>query len=181
MTRDRPWIALYSHTGSEIVNVSKKLGALPDLVVTNNDRSLIHVKHSLRTASKPSAVDYRTVFDTVGENPIVTLHGWMRIIPGEICEEYDIYNLHPGLITKYPELKGKDPQQRVFEMLNSPQYVGCVLHRAIAEVDAGDIIMTRSVFNTYMSVHTLTDVLHEMAGSMWVDFFERELYDESNL
>ena len=181
MTRNRPWIAMYSRTGSEIVNISKKLGKLPDLVITNNERSLIHVKNSVRTGTRPTAIDYRNIFDKFDRNPLITLHGWMRIIPGEICDEYDIYNLHPGLITSYPELRGKDPQKRVFEMLNTPQRVGCVIHRATAEVDAGEVVMSRSVLNTYNSINILTDVLHEMAGNMWIDFFEKELYDEPNV
>jgi folate-dependent phosphoribosylglycinamide formyltransferase PurN len=45
---------------------------------------------------------------------IVTLHGWLRVIPAYVCERSRIYNGHPGLITKYPELKGKDPQVRAF-------------------------------------------------------------------
>lgn len=179
MIDNRPWIALYSHTGSEIVNVSKRLGHLPDLVVTNNDRSMIQVKHSCRTSSKPTATDYRTVFDTVDSNPIITLHGWMRIVPEEICDEYEIFNLHPGLITQYPELKGKDPQERVFNMLNIPQHVGCVIHRAVAEVDSGEIIMSRRVLNTYPSAQVLSHALHDMAGDMWVDFFDKKLYNNT--
>ena len=32
----KTWIALFSQTGSEIVNISKKLERRPDLVITNN-------------------------------------------------------------------------------------------------------------------------------------------------
>ena len=31
------WIAFFSQTGSEIVNISKAIGRVPDLIVTNND------------------------------------------------------------------------------------------------------------------------------------------------
>ena len=31
----RPWIAFFSQTGSEIVNISQALGREPDLIVTN--------------------------------------------------------------------------------------------------------------------------------------------------
>lgn len=177
MIDGRPWIALYSHTGSEICNIAKQLESQPDLVITNSEQVNKKITaHTVKTSSRPSAVDYRTIFDTVDSNPIVTLHGWMRIVPGEICDEYEIYNLHPGLITQYPELKGKDPQERVFNMLNIPQYVGCVIHRAVAEVDSGEIIMSRRVLNTYPSAQILSHALHDMAGDMWVDFFEKRLY-----
>ena len=32
---NRPWIAFFSQTGSEIVEVSKLLGRWPDMIVTN--------------------------------------------------------------------------------------------------------------------------------------------------
>ena len=178
MIEGRPWIALYSHTGSEICNISKRLDYQPDLVITNNEHLNSKLtNHTVKTSPRPSAVDYRTIFDTVDSNPIITLHGWMRIVPEEICDEYEIFNLHPGLITQYPELKGKDPQERVFNMLNIPQHVGCVIHRAVAEVDSGEIIMSRRVLNTYPSAQILSHALHDMAGDMWVDFFAKKLYN----
>jgi folate-dependent phosphoribosylglycinamide formyltransferase PurN len=181
MISNRPWIALFSHTGSEVVSISRKLGFQPDLIVTNNTESKIAAKHVVSTASKPTVHDYRTIFNLVDDHPIITLHGWMRIIPDPICKEYDIFNLHPGLITEYPELKGKDPQEKVFSMMEPPQHVGCVIHKAVGEVDSGPVIMSRRVYNTYPSISMLTDVLHEMAGGMWIDFIEKQLYDESNI
>ena len=176
MIGNRPWIALYSHTGSEIRNISLRMNNAPDLIVTNSDRPALLFEQSRGIPKKPTVDDYRSVFTLAGENPLITLHGWMRIIPEQICDEYEIYNLHPGLITDYPELKGKDPQRRIFEMLNFPSHVGCVIHKATAEVDSGEIIMSRKVFNSYPSAKILTEVLHTMAGDMWVDFFEKELY-----
>ena len=87
----------------------------------------------------------------------------------------EIYNLHPGLITKYPELKGKDPQKKVFEMLNRPAKVGCVLHRATAEVDSGEILMETSTLHTFYGEKSLTKALHGMAGRMWVGFLKDKL------
>lgn len=176
MIDNRPWIALFSHTGSEIVSLCGHLRQKPELVATNNSSSKIlgnilkHLPHS------PTSEEYDEIFKSAGKNPIITLHGWMRIIPEDICNKYEIYNLHPGLITEYPELKGKDPQEKIFKMLNLPSHVGCVIHRVTPELDSGEVIMSRKVFNSYPSVNMLNDVLHTMAFSMWVDFFEQELY-----
>ena len=52
------------------------------------------------------------------DNTLITLNGWLRIVPPDKCAKYNIYNGHPGLITKYPELKGKDPQQRMWENIH---------------------------------------------------------------
>ena len=72
-------------------------------------------------------------------NAIVTLHGWLRIVPPYVCERSKIYNGHPGLITKYPELKGKDPQEKAFKLKHKT--IGCVLHKVSAGVDEGKIVM----------------------------------------
>lgn len=177
MIDNRRWIALFSHTGSEIVNISNRLGYDPDLIITNNKPGTDTIHEGIRdvvyTKSKPSAEDYESLFEG---DPIVTLHGWMRIVPGSVCDNHTIYNLHPGLIDEYPELKGKDPQQQVFNMLNTPSHVGCVIHRATAQLDDGPITMSRRVTNHYATPNVLVKALHEMAGDMWVDFFENKLY-----
>jgi methionyl-tRNA formyltransferase len=172
----KKWIALFSHTGSEIVNISNELGRRPDKIITNKPPGSEDIHEGIRnvcyTSAKPKVQNYRQLFDG---DAIITLHGWMRIIPGSICNEYEIYNLHPGLITKYPDLKGKDPQARVFEGSKTYDRVGCVIHRAIAEVDAGDILLERSLNNSFYSESTLTTALHEIASDMWVQLLEDKL------
>ena len=110
----RPWIAFFSQTGSEIVNISKALEREPDLIVTNERPDhLRKINEGIELCyvlpNKPTLADYEGVLSAY-ENPLITLHGWLRIVPEEIASEYEIYNGHPGLITLYPELKGKDPQ-----------------------------------------------------------------------
>ena len=58
-------------------------------------------------------------------------------MPPGVCDAFEIYNGHPGLITKYPELKGKDPQERSFKQYET---AGAVLHKVTAGVDEGDVI-----------------------------------------
>jgi len=182
----KKWIALFSHTGSEIVNISDRIGRWPDAIITNKPPGSedIHEgivsKFSKETGNKvmycnstPKIGNYRQLLDG---DAIITMHGWMLIIPESICKEYEIYNLHPGLITKYPELKGKDPQRRVFESTRkSYNHVGCVLHKAVAEVDAGEVIMERSTSNNFYSEEILTRNLHDMATDMWLQFLEDKL------
>ena len=129
----RTWIAMFSHTGSEIASVCDKINRYPDRVITNQspgnickelaDNKLLDILYCARTPEEP---EYERMFSR--GTPIITLHGWMRVIPGRVCEHNEIINLHPGLITKYPELKGKDPQIRAWQAQHP--YVGCVLHRA---------------------------------------------------
>lgn len=144
----RPWIVFFTQTGSEIVDLIHFFNIRPDCIITNK-QSIDDVNPLLKEEidsgrciirhipGNPVVKDY---LDALKEfkNPIITLHGYLRIIPKEICEKYEIYNLHPGLITEYPDLKGKDPQLRAFQ--KKYEIVGCVLHKVVPEVDSGEII-----------------------------------------
>lgn len=73
----------------------------------------------------------------------VLLIGYLRILSKEVCERHEIYNVHPADIVNYPELKGKDPIERVYQ--EDPAHIkydrlGVVLHRVIPEVDEGQIL-----------------------------------------
>lgn len=176
LLQDKKWVAFFSHTGNEIYNISKHIGRFPDRVVTNKqpgdktiNKKLSNRVDMVYVKDRPEAEDYSRV---IWADSIVTLHGWMRVLPKKVCKEYDIYNLHPGLITKYPELKGADPQRRVFECPDPDRYkhVGCVIHDVTAKVDDGRVRMSRSTFNVFPGTDTLTKHLHTMATEMWIDF-----------
>jgi folate-dependent phosphoribosylglycinamide formyltransferase PurN len=172
------WTALFSHTGTEILNISTRLNRKPDLVITNNQPGgdvnveFGKIQELLYVNSKPESVDYMSFFDS---SDIVTLHGWMRVIPPDICKQFKIYNLHPGLITVYPELRGKDPQSRVINTQTTYDSIGCVIHEVTEEVDGGRVLMERSVNNHYYSTQRVTEKLHEIATDMWVDFLVDKL------
>jgi len=178
---NKRWVAFFSHTGSEIYNLSKKIGRFPDRVVTNKPPGdKVHEQLAKRVdlvyvRNRPEPNDYQRVIKD--DESVVTLHGWMRIVPKSICKEFEIYNLHPGLITKYPELKGADPQARVAAEQDESKYkqVGCVIHRVIPEVDEGKILASCSTSNHFSGEYSLTRSLHEMAGQLWVDFLTHEI------
>lgn len=187
MIKGKKWAALFSHTGSEIVNISNKLHRSPDVVITNNKPGEEYInkeilqKKLVYTDKIPTVESYRSLLE---DADIVTLHGWMRIIPKEICREYNIYNLHPGLITEYPELKGADPQERVATCLdNRYERIGCVIHKVTPEVDEGKILLESSTSNIF---HTESDIscrLHEMALLLWLELLQptyNKTSDENN-
>lgn len=107
-------IALFSQTGSEIANLIER-GISPDVILSDQkDSSKIDSRLSLTAESQILKNDVKSVEylrDCFGDPSTcyITLHGWLNIIPREICQEYDIYNGHPGLITEFECLKGKDP------------------------------------------------------------------------
>ena len=175
----RPWIAFFSQTGSEIVEVSKLLGRWPDCIVTN-ERSehlrkihpALENKHLVFVENKPTEEELSMVIGQYG-NPLVTLHGWLRVMPPYICNRFEIYNGHPGLITKYPELKGKDPQQKAFDL--GLEYSGCVIHKVTEGVDEGKILLERKVYIKELEIGELFTILHSISVSLWVEFLKNKL------
>jgi|10_taG_2_1085330.scaffolds.fasta_scaffold01890_7 folate-dependent phosphoribosylglycinamide formyltransferase PurN len=176
------WYTLFSQTGSEINEISKKIGRFPDMVLCNKQDDFESITGNLIgrapitfTDNKPTVKQY---LNYIPEDVLVTMHGWMRIVPGEVCEKREIYNGHPGLITKYPELKGKDPQQKAFDLGHKD--LGCVLHRATAELDGGPIIAESETI-TLNEESTMDDVfegLHKASVNMWVKFLTEKLHED---
>jgi len=177
---DKPqWVAFFSQTGEEIVNISQTLGRWPDVIVTNERPEELREIHSTlerrqihMMPNKPTLQDY---IDLLMYYPkaLITLHGWLRIIPPEICERHAIYNGHPGLITKYPELKGKDPQIRAFE--GKYETVGCVLHKVTAGVDEGDIIDEEQINAFQLDLDGIFRILKDRSLYMWCNFLQKIL------
>jgi len=173
----RPWIAFFSQTGSEIVDIIDKLKVYPDIIVTNyrpDDKRDINknLPYYSEVSNKPSFKELDFICG-LHENAIITLHGWLRIMPPKICNEYEIYNGHPGLITKYPELKGKDPQIRAWN--GNYDLYGTVLHRVTEGVDEGEIISSATFTKEGLGIDDYFHILRNMSTSLWVDFLREKL------
>lgn len=161
------WIALYSQTGSEISALSLKIGRSPDIIFTNNKIPSPHVKgHYFTHKGLMHYLD--NILDP--KDYFITLHGYLRILPQHICEKYTIYNGHPGLITFYPELKGKDPQEKV---TSDQQFVGSVVHKVTPIVDDGEIITFNYVENSEKTMKDIYNVCKKTSLNAWSEFFEK--------
>ena len=173
------WIAFFSQTGSEIADISESIGRWPDRIITNerpeNLRTIdprIEKQGYFIFNNKPSLEEYAELLTNFPE-AIVTLHGWLRIVPPEICERHTIFNGHPGLITRYPELKGKDPQIRAFE--GKYKTAGAVIHRVTAGVDEGKILMTEEFNNFNLDLDELFRILRDRSLYMWTRLLKKVL------
>lgn len=160
------WVVMFSRTGSEILSISNELNIEPDLIITNKKdftNSLIPKEKCVYTDNS-----FESLNKLLNEDDIVTLHGYLRIIPEAICTKYNIINGHPGLITKYPELKGKDPQDRV------EQYpvIGSVLHKVIPEVDCGDIIDSIEIKNNCKNKEEIYNELGKCSLLLWKKYLK---------
>lgn len=175
----RKWIAFFSQTGSEIVQISEALGRWPDMIISNRRSDSARTITSgipkdkiYYTSNSPEGYEYLHYLGQI-EDPIITLHGWLRIVPEGICSKYEMYNGHPGLITKYPELKGKDPQFRAFE--GGYNTGGCVIHKVTPGVDEGEVLMEKEIGIRLLDLNETFRKLHDTSVGMWVEFLKQRL------
>ena len=173
------WVAFFSQTGAEIADLSESLGVWPTRIITNQRPTDLRtidpriVEHGyIEVSNKPTEKEYMDILQYF-DDPIITLHGWLRIMPEEVCKTYNIFNGHPGLITEYPELKGKDPQIRAFE--GKYEIAGAVIHKVTEGVDEGKVIMEER-FNTFnLSLDDLFRILRDRSLYMWTNFLKMVL------
>ena len=187
MELNKTWYAMFSHTGKEIEAVSGRLGRKPDAIYTNN------LEYDGALLSKVWFGRHDGILEnSVGvlrPNSVLTLHGYDRILPkwyvGWLKEKnIKCYNLHPAPIQLYRDLKGKDPQERLFEGIHEGRYlyIGNVIHEVIPEVDSGEILAwdlmpVNSGSAVCRSVNSLSKALHSAATVLWTEFLKEALSD----
>ena len=171
------WVALFSQTGSEIVDLALHFSRWPDIIITNNKEENIHPLIKSRVThivTEAQAKTLNILDDIATRYDLITLHGWLKIVPESKCCKYDIYNGHPGIITEYPELKGKDPQQRFFDEKYKYNYYGSVVHKVVPEVDSGEIVSECKRFNTITTIDQAFDNLRSTSLTAWIDFLQKD-------
>ena len=180
------WIALFSQTGQEIIDISNQIDRVPDLIISNNHPSNVYnilkgVEYRWLTTFGKEAKTLDILDEVVesADDTLITLNGWLRIVPPDKCAKYNIYNGHPGLITKYPELKGKDPQQRAWADIHKYDMVGSVVHKVVEEVDAGEID-TYSEISTanILTLDEMYNALRSTSLTTWGSFLKERLYNK---
>lgn len=176
------WIAFFSQTGSEIVNLSTLLNIKPTLLVTNNNQSRVKFhpgieKMDVTIMSGRHDILMNYFKDTLiyGTDLVITLHGYLRIIPKEVCEKYTVYNGHPGAIHLYPELKGLDPQERVWQEREKYPTIGSVIHKVTPIVDDGEILTSMVTINDCKTKEELYEALKMTSLNAWTKFFDEVL------
>jgi folate-dependent phosphoribosylglycinamide formyltransferase PurN len=178
------WAALYSQSGSEICDISDKLGRYPDLVISDNVIGVPKTDSRIVNASKCIYGSYKELtkkqkqeyYNVLEGYDLITLHGWLNIVPEVVCEKYDIYNGHPGLINYYPELKGRDPQIRTWDSICTYMYIGSVVHKVTPVVDDGEILTFSKAFSTQCT--SLDDTFNELRKTSlesWIEFLGTKL------
>lgn len=90
-------------------------------------------------------MDWDQVLDQLRAQRIshIFLLGFMKIVPQSFLQKWQkpIFNVHPSLLPSYP---GLNSIRRAYDDVAD---VGVSVHEVIADVDAGKIIMQRTVAN----------------------------------
>lgn len=167
------WIALFSNSGNEIAEISKRLGWFPDRIICDKKRTEWnpYIKDKVELVSHDKIVSLLSVRAPL--KSLVTLHGYLRILPAYAILPYT-YNVHPGDIITYPELKGIHPQKKALE-LKLP-HTGVVIHEVTPEVDAGEIVSyNKYTLSDNETEESLINNLRDISIEMWVNFIKSKL------
>ena len=162
------WIALFSQTGYELAEIIEQSGQKPDRIITNNNLfgsdPLVDTRLDRYIERYPHEKIIR-ILQYTPDDCLVTLHGYLKIIPPEALKP-NMFNGHPGDIVKYPELKGRDPQERAV-ILGLPS-TGVVIHRVTEDIDGGEIIKRAEYkMDPIRDIHV---ALKEVSINLWCEF-----------
>lgn len=173
------WIGLYSQTGSELRTIADYIGQEPEVFTNSENMFSFKQFHNLKRGTHKEIMSWLMSQE---EQCLVTLHGYLRILPPEVCEKHIIFNGHPAAIHLYPELKGKDKQIDAFTHKDKYPVIGSVVHRVTAELDAGEIVQYITVPNNVRSVEEAFRVLKTVSLFTWKEFVDenRDLWGTVN-
>ena len=172
------WIALFSQTGSEIADLSIEIDRWPDYVITNSTGPVTPLLGdcSVITNEQAKTLD---ILDELIYHPadtLVTLNGWLKIVPSDKCKKSDPVFIFHYRFTKYPELKGKDPQERAWKSIHQYTHVGSVVHEVVEEVDGGNVIIEKEAATSEITdLDSAFFTLRNTSFDAWVEFLSIHL------
>lgn len=187
------WYGLFSHTGKELeklVSMDHGFDLRLDTMITNNmDYSGCLGTRGIRLFKLASTKDVNWLLkqsQIVEDNSIITLNGYMGILPADVLHnlktrDCKVYNIHPAPIQFYPDLRGKDPQERLYEGIQKREYsyIGVVIHEVDEGVDTGKIVhWILELADHGMTKEELYVRLHELGTKAWESFFRERMYED---
>ena len=166
------WIALFSNSGNEIAAISQKIGKKPDMIYCDKQRVGWHpyIEKNVYLSSHDSIMN---LLSNRSDDTLITLHGYLRLIPPNSITT-EMYNVHPGDIVKYPELKGIHPQAKALE-LGLPT-TGVVIHKVVEDVDSGEIVSSAGYeIKEDETEASLINNLRDLSVDLWCEFLRSKL------
>lgn len=137
-----------------VLEEMKKLGIIPELVVTTPDkpqgRKMILTKTPTKVWAENNSIEYieavklkdSKFLDKISNYDLFIVASYGKIIPKEVIDlpKYKVLNIHPSLLPKY---RGPSPLQT--QILNDEKDIGVTIMLIDEQVDHGDIISQKKV------------------------------------
>ena len=184
------WYGLFSHTGSELEKLIESDAVDIPLyaAITDNIDYVGNLPNLCKCYKLYSRGDVNWMLKQnhmVEDNSLITLNGYMGIVPSDVLRNLrlrgcKVYNIHPAPIQLYPELRGKDPQERMYEGIQKREYnyIGVVIHEVDEGVDTGKIVhWILQMADHGMTKDELYERLHELGTQAWESFFRERMYE----
>lgn len=185
------WCGVFSHTGKELETLAQSdvVNMHLDVAITNNmsySGNLSFMKCKCYKLATRADVNWALKQpDIVADGSLVTLNGYMGILPTDVLHNLKlrgckVYNIHPAPIQHYPELRGKDPQERLYEGIQKREYnyIGVVIHEVDEGVDTGKIVhWVLQLADHGMTKDEFYERLHELGTQAWESFFRERMYE----
>ena len=182
MNVSNDWTSFISQTGTELVSIAKECKIIPGRVITNNPKKMSN--ESIAFFKKHGTVITHIPFNPAPEvyiglnlqnKKLITLNGYLRILPRVFLATLrgKIYNGHPALINKYPDLKGLNKQEDVFTYKDKYPTIGSVIHEVTPVLDSGHIVASVEVPNVCTSIDDAYYILRKTSLASWKIFFAK--------
>lgn len=146
---------------------------LIELIVTNKNTVIIEkgIKHNIKTFYMPK-IDYKKLINLFDNYMIDIIYavGFMNIIPKFFCDYYKdkIFNIHPSLLPKYANSFSLKIHEKILD--NKEIFSGCTLHKITEKIDAGEIMLQKSLKIDTNDKIVLKDKIQNLEKNILYDF-----------
>ncbi len=148
-------IAIFiSGSGSTLQALLEMHHQLEVAIVVTNKRTAAGILKARRFGKKIVYLDKLMSLDSLHEIlkehqiELLVLAGFMKLLPAGFVDLWKnrILNIHPSLLPKYPGLRSAE------RCYNDNAEMGATIHRVIAEMDAGPIILRQKALTNPQSL-----------------------------
>lgn len=143
--------------------------------VSDKKDSFIH-KRAEKQGIKSHYIPFSETYDFLKtkSQDLIVLAGYMRILPTEIIENFEMINIHPSLL---PSFKGTKSIERAYN--SGVKITGVTVHYVSQEVDSGKIIAQVPVkINHDEKLETLEQKIHEIEHTLYPKVINHLLFNK---
>lgn len=160
---------LASGNGSNAENIINYFKNKLEIIVASNKKDAYVLERSKNlnvpyfTFTKDELFNTTIVLDKLKEFGVthIVLAGFLLLIPENLIENFNIINIHPGLLPAYggKGMFGKYVHESVIK--NGEKYSGITIHKVNSKYDEGEIIF-QAICETENDIEILEKNIHEL-------------------